>query len=298
MIFGAGAAALVVAPAPAGVAGDVDVLQTYASEPREPSELDHLADVEFGCDITVYGPEVTALVKRYLEQMTGEMQTLPHPAGEPGTLVDAIDLIIPHQANKRMVIELAEQAGIGRERMYFNIARVGNTSAGEHSPWRSRRRRAGANRAAAGDDRRPVAAAASHGVGGGRRGSLRRLTHGSAGGRFHSPTTPGDGRPDTGCHGGRGPHVASDPRRVADGPSAPAEGGVTGPAEAFDAAYEANLPRRRTTRRTPSTPHRKLVGTERGPHLQHVRQLLDSAGVTLSTCLRFTFSTQPSRRCR
>ena len=28
-----------------------------------------------------------------------------------------------------MVIDLAEQAGIGRERMYFNIARVGNTSA-------------------------------------------------------------------------------------------------------------------------------------------------------------------------
>ncbi|MCE2541531.1 MAG: hypothetical protein J4G16_14475 [Acidobacteria bacterium] len=47
----------------------------------------------------------------------------------PGTLIDAIELIVPHQANKRMVIDLAEQAGIGRDRMYFNIARVGNTSA-------------------------------------------------------------------------------------------------------------------------------------------------------------------------
>ncbi len=129
MIFGDGAAALVVAPAPAGGAGDVDVLQTYASGPESQVNSIIWPNVEFGCDITVYGPEVKALVKRYLEQMIEELQTLPHPDGEAGTLVDAIDLIIPHQANKRMVIDLAEQAGIGRDRMYFNIARVGNTSA-------------------------------------------------------------------------------------------------------------------------------------------------------------------------
>ena len=129
MIFGDGAAAVVVAPAPEGTPGDVDVLQTYASGPESQVNSIIWPNVEFGCDITVYGPEVKALVKRYLEQMIGELQALPHPDGEPGTLVDAVDLIIPHQANKRMVIDLAEQAGIGRERMYFNIARVGNTSA-------------------------------------------------------------------------------------------------------------------------------------------------------------------------
>ena len=129
MIFGDGAAALVVAPAPDGAPGDVDVLQTYASGPESQVNSIIWPNVEFGCDITVYGPEVKALVKRYLEQMIGELQDLPHPDGEPGSLVDAIDLIIPHQANKRMVVDLAEQAGIGRDRMYFNIARVGNTSA-------------------------------------------------------------------------------------------------------------------------------------------------------------------------
>ena len=129
MIFGDGAAALVVAPAPDGAAGDVDVLQTYASGPESQVNSIIWPNVEFGCDITVYGPEVKALVKRYLEQMIGELQALPHPDGEPGSLVDAVELIIPHQANKRMVIDLAEQAGIGRDRMYFNIARVGNTSA-------------------------------------------------------------------------------------------------------------------------------------------------------------------------
>ena len=129
MIFGDGAAALVVTPARDGEPGDVDVLQTYASGPESQVNSIIWPNVEFGCDITVYGPEVKALVKRYLEQMIGELQTLPHPDDRPGTLVDAIDLIIPHQANKRMVIDLAEQAGIGRDRMYFNIARVGNTSA-------------------------------------------------------------------------------------------------------------------------------------------------------------------------
>ena len=129
MIFGDGAAALVVAPAPDGAARDVDVLQTYASGPESQVNSIIWPNVEFGCDITVYGPEVKALVKRYLEQMLGELQALPHPVDKPGTLIDAVGLIIPHQANKRMVIDLAEQAGIGRDRMYFNIARVGNTSA-------------------------------------------------------------------------------------------------------------------------------------------------------------------------
>ena len=100
-------------PGPAGGAGDVDVLQTYARGPESQVNSIIWPNVEFGCDITVYGPEVKAFVKRYLEQMIEELQTLPHPDGEAGTLVDAIDLVIPHQANKRMVIDFAEQAGIG-----------------------------------------------------------------------------------------------------------------------------------------------------------------------------------------
>ncbi|MXY24044.1 MAG: ketoacyl-ACP synthase III [Acidobacteria bacterium] len=129
MIFGDAAAGLVVAPAEAGAPGDVDVLQTYASGPVSQVNSIIWPNTEFGCDITVYGPEVRALVSRYLDQMIEELQALPHPDGRPGTLIEAIDLIVPHQANKRMVIDLAEQAGIGRDRMYFNIARVGNTSA-------------------------------------------------------------------------------------------------------------------------------------------------------------------------
>ena len=39
-----------------------------------------------------------------------------------------MDLIVPHQANKTMVVQIAQAAGVAPERLYFNIERVGNTS--------------------------------------------------------------------------------------------------------------------------------------------------------------------------
>jgi 3-oxoacyl-[acyl-carrier-protein] synthase III len=128
MIFGDAAAALVLGPAPAGAPTDIDVYQTYASGPM--SEVDSIIwpNPEFDNNITVYGPEVRALVRRYLTQMLGELTALPHPDGGPGSMMDAIDVIVPHQANKTMVMNLAREAGIPPERLYFNIDRVGNTS--------------------------------------------------------------------------------------------------------------------------------------------------------------------------
>ena len=128
MIFGDGAAALVVGPAPEGAGADVEYYQTYASGPM--SEVDSIIwpNPEFDNNITVYGPEVKALVKRYLTQMIRELETLPHPDGGGRSLVEAIDLVVPHQANKTMVVQYARAAGIPPERLYFNIERVGNTS--------------------------------------------------------------------------------------------------------------------------------------------------------------------------
>ncbi|MGQ0574422.1 MAG: 3-oxoacyl-[acyl-carrier-protein] synthase III C-terminal domain-containing protein [Pseudonocardia sp.] len=127
MIFGDGAAAMVVAPAAEGAPGDVEVLQTYASGPN--SEVNSIIwpNPEFDNDITVYGPQVKALVARYLAQMLEEMGALPGPDG--GALLDAVDLIVPHQANRTMILDLAEKAGLRSEQLYFNIAEVGNVSA-------------------------------------------------------------------------------------------------------------------------------------------------------------------------
>jgi 3-oxoacyl-[acyl-carrier-protein] synthase III len=118
MIFGDGAAALVVGPAEEP---DVEIVQTYASGPA--SEVNSIIwpNPEFDNSITVYGPEVKALVERYLHQMMGELRAL-------GAL-DGIDLVVPHQANKTMVTKIAADAGLAEERMYFNIAGVGNVSA-------------------------------------------------------------------------------------------------------------------------------------------------------------------------
>ncbi|MGE0028266.1 MAG: 3-oxoacyl-[acyl-carrier-protein] synthase III C-terminal domain-containing protein [Thermoleophilia bacterium] len=129
MIFGDGAAAMVIAPAGEGDAGDVEVVQTYASGPASQVNSIIWPNPEFDNDVTVWGPEVKALVERYLVQMMGELRELPHPDDPELALVDAIDLVVPHQANRTMVVELAGQAGIAEDSLYFNIDKVGNVSA-------------------------------------------------------------------------------------------------------------------------------------------------------------------------
>jgi 3-oxoacyl-[acyl-carrier-protein] synthase III len=129
MIFGDGAAAMVIGPAADGQAGDVQVVQTYASGPH--SEVNSIIwpNSEFDGDITVYGPEVKALVQRYLTQMLGELGTEPDPDDPGRPLLESIELIIPHQANKTMILNLAGKAGLAADQLYFNVERMGNVSA-------------------------------------------------------------------------------------------------------------------------------------------------------------------------
>jgi len=129
MLFGDGAAAMVIGATAWARRPDIEVFQTYASGPLSEVEAIVWPNAEFNHGMTINGPEVRALVKRYLAQMVGELTKLPHPDGRPGRLIDAIELIVPHQANQVMVRSLAEQVGLDPNRVYFNIARVGNTSA-------------------------------------------------------------------------------------------------------------------------------------------------------------------------
>jgi 3-oxoacyl-(acyl-carrier-protein) synthase III len=128
MIFGDGAAAMVVGPAPDGEAPDFHYLQTYASGPA--SEVNSIIwpNPVFDNNITVFGPQVKALAGRYLAQMIDEIKALPDPDGRADSLLDSIDLIVPHQANKTMVLQLAKQAGLSPDQLYFNIEEVGNAS--------------------------------------------------------------------------------------------------------------------------------------------------------------------------
>jgi 3-oxoacyl-[acyl-carrier-protein] synthase-3 len=129
MIFGDGAAALVVGPAAAGAPPDIEVAQIYASGPVSQVNSIIWPNPEFDNDLTVYGPEVKALVARYLDQMMGELRGLADPDGSGGSLLDGIDIVVPHQANKTMVADSAVAAGLSSDRLYFNVEKVGNVSA-------------------------------------------------------------------------------------------------------------------------------------------------------------------------
>ena len=126
MIFGDGAAAIVVGPAEAGDAPDIEVVQTYASGPV--SEVNSIIwpNPEFDNNITVYGPEVKALVERYLVQMMGELRRCRTRR------LGAARRDRPRRAAPGEQDDGHEVGDRGRpdaDQLYFNIESVGNVSA-------------------------------------------------------------------------------------------------------------------------------------------------------------------------
>jgi 3-oxoacyl-[acyl-carrier-protein] synthase III len=105
------------------------VVQTYASGPHHEVNSIIWPNQDFDGDITVYGPDVKALVRRYLTQMLTELRAQPDPDDPGRTLLGSIQLIIPHQANKTMILQLAGQAGLSADQLYFNVGQMGNVSA-------------------------------------------------------------------------------------------------------------------------------------------------------------------------
>ncbi|PCJ27982.1 MAG: 3-oxoacyl-ACP synthase [SAR86 cluster bacterium] len=49
---------------------------------------------------------------------------------QAGLTVDDIDLVVPHQANKRILDSLAKRVGVPQEKVFVNVHKYGNTSAG------------------------------------------------------------------------------------------------------------------------------------------------------------------------
>ena len=71
---------------------------------------------------------VQSLVRRYLGQMMAELKQIRDPSDASRSVLESIDLVVPHQANQTMVTKLATAAGLAADRLYFNIGKVGNTS--------------------------------------------------------------------------------------------------------------------------------------------------------------------------
>jgi 3-oxoacyl-[acyl-carrier-protein] synthase III len=73
--------------------------------------------------ITMNGKEVFKIAVRSMEEISRQA------LDEAGVGVEQVSLIIPHQANRRIIVALAERLGVPMEKVVVNLDRYGNTSA-------------------------------------------------------------------------------------------------------------------------------------------------------------------------
>jgi 3-oxoacyl-[acyl-carrier-protein] synthase-3 len=73
--------------------------------------------------ITMNGKEVFKIAVRSMEEISRQA------LAEADVPVSAVSLVIPHQANRRIIVALAERLGIPMERVMVNVDKYGNTSA-------------------------------------------------------------------------------------------------------------------------------------------------------------------------
>jgi 3-oxoacyl-[acyl-carrier-protein] synthase-3 len=73
--------------------------------------------------ITMNGKEVFKISVRSMEEISRQA------LDEAGVGVEQVSLIIPHQANRRIIVALAERLGVPMEKVVVNLDRYGNTSA-------------------------------------------------------------------------------------------------------------------------------------------------------------------------
>ncbi len=127
---GAGAAVLKKVPQPGiGIIGTdlgadgemLEMLYTPAGGSRCPASAKTVA--EGGHFLHMKGKEVFKSAVRVMETVAREMVEQHH------LTFDQINLVIPHQANIRIIESLANSLGVPMDRVYVNLDRYGNTSA-------------------------------------------------------------------------------------------------------------------------------------------------------------------------
>ncbi|HYA30992.1 MAG TPA: 3-oxoacyl-[acyl-carrier-protein] synthase III C-terminal domain-containing protein, partial [Acidobacteriota bacterium] len=73
--------------------------------------------------ISMNGKEVFKIAVRSMEEIS--RQALE----EAGITIEQVSLVVPHQANKRIIVALAERLGVPMEKIMVNLDKYGNTSA-------------------------------------------------------------------------------------------------------------------------------------------------------------------------
>jgi len=73
--------------------------------------------------ITMNGKEVFKIAVRSMEEISRQA------LADAGVEINQVSLVIPHQANRRIIVALAERLGIPLEQVVVNVDKYGNTSA-------------------------------------------------------------------------------------------------------------------------------------------------------------------------
>ncbi len=130
VIFGDGAGAAVLGP----VAADKGILATkiksdgrYENQLYAPGGGTKLGTTHKTIDdrehfFKMKGNELFKVAVRSMADISAEM------VEKAGYKVDDIDIVIPHQANQRITDAVATRLGVPEEKVYSNIAEMGNTS--------------------------------------------------------------------------------------------------------------------------------------------------------------------------
>lgn len=131
ILFGDGAGAAIVQTSDRpGILGTVlgadgdaaDLLMMPAGGTRHPASVETVA----ARDHTIRMPKGREVFKRAVTEMASACRELLEKSGyEPSD----VDVLIPHQANQRIMTAVAERLGIPAERSILDVAEVGNTSA-------------------------------------------------------------------------------------------------------------------------------------------------------------------------
>jgi 3-oxoacyl-[acyl-carrier-protein] synthase III len=126
---GAGAVVMVSEPGPRGVLASLlhsagqfaDLLSVRSTGVR--ATLDSEARRAESDAIKMKGPELFKLAVRSIEDVTRRV------VERAGVRLEDVALIVPHQANIRILNAVAERLGLGPDKFFTNIDRYGNTSA-------------------------------------------------------------------------------------------------------------------------------------------------------------------------
>ena len=132
ILFGDGAGAVVLGASENGKGGIlstklrtdgsyVKTLYVPAGGSLKPAKLETVRNNEH--TITMNGKEVFKIAVRSMEEISRQA------LDEAGVSIDQVSLVIPHQANRRIIAALAERLGVPMEKVVVNLEKYGNTSA-------------------------------------------------------------------------------------------------------------------------------------------------------------------------